>query len=183
MSIDKNIYDETFMYGMDYITKENDQLINNNEHNDNNVASTVGTSETKDVFDEVDNGKVKNKTCYRRENFEQHREFYKKYFCILNASFPKFPCRFANKIYEISTLKRWIYAQQYNDGCLDTDYCRNPTNGVFKMYGKPVSLSSEEISNYLSMLSEYKNCSTSRIKWLKENHTFHMPKRQYAYNV
>ena len=122
-------------------------------------------------------------TWYRIENFEQDRNFYNKYFCILNASFPKFPCRFANKIYEISTLKRWIYAQQYNDGCLDTDYCRNPTNGVFKMYDKPVSLSSEETSNYFSMLSEYNNCSTSRIKWLEENKKFHMPKRQYAYNV
>ena len=101
----------------------------------------------------------------------------------MNASFPKFPCNYANNIYESSTLKRWMYAQQHNDGCLDTDYCQNPKNGVFKLYDKPIPLSSDERSNYLSMLSEYNNCSTSRIRWLEENPTFHMPKRHYPYNV
>ena len=184
MSSYRNNFDETFMYGMDYGIRDNVLLINKNQHNDTNSEPGIASSVTKDVNVVIDN-KNNDKKCiwYRIENFEHVVRFYEKYFCILNGSFPKFPCCYANNIYETSTLKRWMYAQQHNDGCLDTDYCRNPKNGVFKLYDKPIALSLEERSNYLSMLSEYNNCSASRIRWLEENPSFHMPKRNYAYNV
>ena len=36
-----------------------------------------------------------------------------------------------------------MYVQQYNDECLNTGYCLNSTNGVFKLCDKPSILSTK----------------------------------------